>query len=92
MSKIPSRSFWANATYMETILWAYDLVLAFQTLCLPPEAQHWNISTLRRELWWLPAEWVQRGNRNVLVLPAKYPRRDLFAAIQQAASRVQPLI
>lgn len=31
---------------------------AFQFLCLPPEVQHWNISTLRRELWWLPAEWV----------------------------------
>ena len=56
MAKIPTGSFWANATYMETILWAYDLVLAFQLLCLPKEVQHWNISTLRRELWWLPAE------------------------------------
>lgn len=92
MSKIPTRSFWANAAYMETILWAYDLVLAFQKLCLPPKIQHWNISTLRRELWWLPAEWVQRGNRNVLVLPAQYPRQDLFAVIQRATSRVQPLI
>lgn len=92
MSKIPSRSFWANATYLETILWAYDLVLAFQMLCLPPEVQHWNISTLRRELWWLPAEWVRRDNRNLLVLPAKYPHQDLFAKVQRAASRVQPLV
>ena len=91
MSKIPSRSFWANAAYLETILWAYDLVRAFQVFCLPAEVQHWNISTLRRELWWLPAEWVKRGNRNLLVLPAKYPRQDLFAEIQRAASRVQPL-
>ena len=60
MAKIPTRSFWANATYMEMLLWAYDLVLAFQFLCLPQEVQHWNISTLRRELWWLPAEWVRR--------------------------------
>jgi len=51
MSKIPSRSFWANAAYLEAVLWAYDLVLAFLMLCLPPEVQHWNISTLRRELW-----------------------------------------
>lgn len=92
MSQIPSQSFWANATYMEMILWAYDLVLTFQKLCLPPEVQHWNISTLRRELWWLPAEWVRRGNRNLLVLPAKYPRQDLFAQIQRAATRVQSLI
>jgi len=92
LSQIPTRSFWANATYLEAILWAYDLVLAFQRLCLPREVQHWNISTLRRELWWLPAEWVQRGHRNLLVLPAKYPRQDLFAQVQRAASRVRPLI
>jgi len=92
MAKIPTRSFWANATYMEMLLWAYDLVLAFQFLCLPKEVQHWNISTLRRELWWLPAEWVRRQNRNLLMLPAQYPRQDLFLKIQQATSRVRPLI
>jgi Transposase DDE domain group 1 len=92
LSKIPSRSFWANAAYMEAILWAYDLVLAFQQLCLPPQLRAWNISTLRRELWWLPAEWVRRDNRNLLVLPAKYPRQDLFAQIQRAAARVRPLL
>lgn len=92
MAKIPTRSFWANATYMEIILWAYDLVLAFQFLCLPDEVQHWNISTLRRELWWLPAEWVKRGNKNYLRLPARYPRQELFRKIHTAASRVRPLI
>jgi Transposase DDE domain group 1 len=92
MSQIPTHRFWANAAYLEAILWAYDLVLAFQMLCLPPEVQHWNISTLRRELWWLAAEWVRRGNRNLLVLPAKYPRQDLFAKIQRAAARVKPLV
>ena len=92
MGKIPSRSFWANAVYLEAILWAYDLVLAFQMLCLPPEVQHWNISTLRRELWWLPAEWVRRDNRNVLILPVKYPRQDLFAKVQRATLRVQPIL
>ncbi|TAK05935.1 IS1380 family transposase [bacterium] len=92
MAKIPTRSFWANATYMEMILWAYDLVLAFQFLCLPKEIQHWNISTLRRDLWWLPAEWVKRGNRNYLRLPARYPQQELFRKIQLAASKVHPLI
>ncbi len=91
MAKIPTRSFWANAAYMELILWAYDLVQAFQFLCLPKEVRHWNISTLRRELWWVPADWVRRGNRNLLVLPASYPRQDLFRRIQAATSRVRPL-
>jgi hypothetical protein len=92
MSKIPTRSFWANAAYLEAILWAYDLVSAFQRLCLPPEVQHWNISTLRRELWWLPAQWVRRGNRNLLLLPMKYPRQDLFTKVQRATARVRALI
>jgi len=92
MAKIPTRSLWANAAYMEMVLWAYDLVLAFQYLCLPEEVRHWNIATLRRELWWLPAEWVKRDNRNVLVLPAKYPRQDLFLKIQQASEKVRPII
>jgi len=92
MAKIPTRSFWANAAYMEMILWAYDLVLAFQNLCLPPEIRHWNISTLRRELWWIPANWIKRGSRNVLLLPEKYPHHDLLLKIQKAASRIRPLI
>lgn len=92
MAKIPTRRFWANAAYMEAILWAYDLVLAFQALCLPQAVQHWNISTLRRELWWLAVEWIKRNNRNVLVLPARDPRQDLFVKIQQAAARVRPLL
>lgn len=77
---------------MEIILWAYDLVQAFQFLCLPEAIRHWNIATLRRELWWLPADWVRRGNRNLLVLPASYPRQDLFLKIQAATSRVRPLV
>lgn len=92
MAQIPTRSFWANAAYMEMILWAYDLVLAFQHLCLPKRVQHWNISTLRRELWWLPAEWVRHGHRNILWLPAKYPNRNLFLEVQRTATRVKPLI
>jgi len=91
MAQIPTRSFWANATYMETILWAYDLVLLFQYSCLPKEVQHWNISTLRRELWWLPAEWVKHGSSNILRLPKQYPQQDLFFKIQRTIPKVKPL-
>jgi hypothetical protein len=92
LAHIPTRSFWANATYLEMILWAYDLVLAFQHLCLPPGVQHWNLSTLRQELWCLSAEWVRHGHRNILWLPARYPHKELFAKIHLAASKVEPLV
>jgi hypothetical protein len=92
MAKIPTRSFWANAAYMEMILWTYDLVLAFQNLCLPEEVRDWNISTLRRELWWLPVEWVRRGTSNILWLPTKYPHYELLTRIQKEISHIKPLI
>ena len=92
LAAIPTKSFGANAAYLELILWAYDLGRACQRLCLPEPVQHWNISTLRRELWWLPAEWVKRGNRHYLRIPAKYPHPDLLDRIQRAASRVKPLL
>ena len=92
LAAMPTRSVWANATYLELILWAYDLVRTFQALCLPSNVQHWNIATLRRELWWLPAEWVKRGSANLLWLPARYPHHDLLLKIQRAAARLQPLI
>jgi len=92
MAKIPTRSFWANAAYMEMILWAYDLAVVFQMLCLPPEVQQWNIATLRRELWWLPAEWVRTDNRNWIRLPRRYPNQKLFEKIFKAAGKIKPLI
>ena len=92
LAAIPTRRFWANATYLELILWAYDLVVAFQRLCLPTAVQHWHISTVRRELWWLPAEWVKRGSANLLWLPARYPHAKLLDRIQRAIANVRPLI
>jgi hypothetical protein len=92
LAQIPTRSFLANSIYMEMILWAYDLVLTFQNLCLPLECNSWNISTLRRDLWWLPAEWVRTGNKNILRLPSGYPRQELFRKIQMAINHIQPII
>ena len=62
MAKIPTRSFFANAVYLEIALWAYDLVMAFKAMCLPESFQHWTLATLRREFWSLPAQWVRTGN------------------------------
>lgn len=91
LAQIPTKYFWANATFLELVLWAYDVVRAFQLLCLPPEVQHWNLTTLRRELWWLPAQWIRRDNRNVLLFPARYPHPTLLERIQKGVDKVKPL-
>lgn len=77
---------------MEVSLRAYDFVLAFQFLCLPKEVRHWNILTLWRKFSWVPAQWVRRDNRDMLVLPARHPWQDHFLKNQQAASKVRPVI
>jgi len=92
LAKIPTRRFLANTAYMEIILWAYDLVRAFQFLCLPEEFQNWNISTLRRELWSVPAEWVRTDNKNCLRLPRRFPNHDLFQKVYKASLKARPLI
>ncbi len=92
MAQIPTHGYWANATFMEIILWAYDLVLAFQLLSMPKEFHHWNISTIRRDLWALPAELVRHGGRNILRLPVKYPHPDLLEKIQSALGKVKPIL
>jgi len=91
LAAIPTRRFWANATYLERVVWAYDVVLAFQRPCLPHDVQHWNIATVRRELWWVPTEWIKCGNRHPLRLPAKYPHHELLCRLQRAAARVTPV-
>lgn len=90
LGKIPSTSFAANEVHFELILFAYDLVNWFRRLCLPGHWQRARLTTLRREVFGLPARLVRRDNKNVLRLPANYPhyRRFLRAAKNIAALRV----
>ena len=91
MVKIPSRRLIANQTYLEIALWTYDLIHIFKHLCLPQRCHLWSASTLRRELWSLPAELVRTHNRNKLRLPLRFPHQDIFSYAQAAAEKVPPL-
>ena len=92
IGKIPTRSFLANATYLEIVTWAYDLVLAFKVLCLPQAYQQWNLATLRREFWSLPAQWVRTGHRNLLRLPPGFRHQKAFRRVESVIPRIKPLI
>lgn len=92
LAKIPTRSFLANQVYLEIVLWAYDLVMAFKHLCLPPAYQNWTISTLRKNLFQLSAELVRPANYNLLRLPGRFPYQNLFQYIQRTITKIKPLI
>jgi hypothetical protein len=69
LPKIPTRTFAANALYLEVIRLAYNLVTAFQRTCLPEEWQSLTLSKLRHRLFWLPGELTRPQNRPTLRLP-----------------------
>ncbi len=68
LRKIPTRAFAANALYLEVVRLAYNLVTAFQRMCLPQEWQSLTLSTLRHRLFWLPGELTRPQNRPTLRL------------------------
>jgi hypothetical protein len=68
LRKIPTRSFEANALFLEVIRLAYNLVTAFQRLCLQEPWQNLTLSKLRYKLFLLPGEITRPQNRPVLRL------------------------
>lgn len=68
VANIPTRVFAANALYLEIVRLAYNLVTAFQRLCLPDEWQPYTLQTLRYKLFLLPGELTRPHNRPVLRL------------------------
>ena len=68
LPKIPTRTFDANALYLEVVRLAYNLVAAFQRTCLPQEWQNLTLGKLRHRLFWLPGELTRSQNRPTLRL------------------------
>jgi len=66
LSKIPTRAFEANVLYLEIVRLAYNLVTAFQRMCLPQEWQSLTLSKLRHRLFWLPGELTRPQHRPTL--------------------------
>jgi hypothetical protein len=91
MIKIPSRALIANQMYLEILLWAYDLIHLFKHLCLPNRCHQWSVSTIRRELWLLPAQLVHTQNKNRLRLPILFPHLDIFTHAYEVAKKTKAL-
>jgi len=68
LRKVPTASFDANALYLEVIRLAYNLVTAFQRMCLPDSWQSYTLQNLRFKLFLLPGELTRPQNRPTLRL------------------------
>ena len=91
LRKIPTRSFAANALYLEILRLAYNLVTAFQRNCLDTSWQNLTLSTLRYKLFLLPGELIRPQNRPVLRLRQSSLLQHLADDILPKIKRVRPL-
>lgn len=91
LRKIPTRAFGANALYLEVVRLAYNLVTAFQRMCLPQEWQSLTLSKLRHRLFWLPGELTRPQNRPTLRLANSPIIEAETEKILQRIQRLKPL-
>jgi hypothetical protein len=91
LRKIPTASFAANALYLEIIRLAYNLVTAFQRICLQESWQNLTLGKLRYKLFLLPGELTRPQNRPVLRLRESPMLRDLIGDILCRISELKPL-
>jgi len=91
LRKIPTRSFQANALFLEIIRLAYNLVTAFQRLCLQEAWQGLTLSKLRYKLFLLPGELTRPQNRPVLRLRQSSMLQALADDILLSTNKLKPL-
>ncbi len=91
LRKIPSRSFAANALYLEIIRLAYNLMTAFQRTCLQESWQSLTLSKLRFKLLLIPGELTRPQNRPVLRLRQSSMLQALADDILRKIGRLKPI-
>lgn len=91
VAHIPSRTYTANALYLEIIRLAYNLVTAFQRLCLPANWQSFTLQTLRYKLFLLPGELTRPHNRPVLRLRRTPQIEQVADHIRSRLRKLMPL-
>ena len=91
LRKIPTSAFEANALYLELIRLGYNLMTAFQRLCLPDDWQQFTLKTLRYRLLWLPGELTRPQNRPVLRLADSPVVQSWTDSILKQIHKLKPL-
>jgi hypothetical protein len=90
-ANIPTRAFSANALYLEIVRLAYNLVTAFQRICLPEDWQTFTLQTLRHKLFTHPGELIRPQNRPVLRFNSVPDLEPIAQFIRRRLKAVRPL-
>lgn len=88
LGKIPTKTWTANVSFFQLLLFAANIVHWFKRICLPREYLTTTLDTIRTDFLVLPAKLTKRGSQNILLLPKDYHHRQEF---QQALHKIQKL-
>ena len=91
LRQIPTKSFAANALYLEIVRLAYNLVTAFQRSCLEESWQSLTLQKLRYKLFLIPGELTRPQNRPVLRLRPSPMLKDLSVRILAKVASLKPI-
>lgn len=91
LCRIPTSSFSANALYLEIVRLAYNLVTAFQRICLTEPWRSLTLQQLRYKLLLIPAELTRPNNRPILRLRQSEVLQDLTDQILARLEKVSAL-
>lgn len=91
LGNIPTKTFSANALYLEILLWAYDLIKWFQRLCLPEGDHRKTLSTLRQELLLMPGSFAHHGSRQILRFPKNSLQQKTFWYAKKKIDKLKDL-
>ncbi len=89
LGEIPTRRFNANALYFEVLRLAHNLVVGFQTLCLPPHWAESTLGTLRNHFFLLPAVLAKPQGRPALRFPQYLPAREDIDTVMHQLERLR---
>lgn len=84
--------FEANALYAELSMLAYNLIIWFKRLCLPPEWQAFTLPTIRHRLLLIPGAFTRTGNVPALRFPRNNLYQDTFTFAQAKIKKLTPLL
>jgi hypothetical protein len=88
LGHLPTRRFAANILHFEILRLAYNLVVGFQTLCLPPDWANATLSSIRTGFLLLPAMLVRPQGRPSLRFPRHLAQRTV---VQYVIDRLRQL-
>lgn len=91
LGNIPTKTFSANALYLEILLWSYDLVKWFQQLCLPECDHRKTLATLRQELLLMPGSFAKHGSKQILRFPRNALQQETFWYAKKKIEKLKDL-